>query len=103
MDVQAGEHELICQNLGTHVGDTVQLGSFGDFGGNRQPLLHRVLEDALYLLLARVLFHGVKQIWQPVNFVEPNGIPAGASGRRWLQLRRDGGRTQALPKSCRTP
>ncbi len=75
----------------------MQLGSFGDFGGNGQPLLHSVLEDALYLLLARVLFHGVKQIRQPVNFVEPNGIPAGASGRHWLQQLRQAWRAYTGP------
>ena len=39
----------------------------------------RVLEDVLDLLLARVLFHCVKQIRQPVDFVEPNRVPARAS------------------------
>ncbi len=68
---------MIGQNLGPDVSNAMQLRCLSNFSRNVQPLLPCILQNALNLLLARVLLHCVKQIWQPVYLVEPNSVAAG--------------------------
>ena len=73
---QTREHELVSQNLGAHIRDAMQLGRLCDFSWNSDALLHGVLEDIVYLLLARVLLHCVQHIGQAVDLIEPHRVTA---------------------------